>query len=450
MDKTISAIYKNYSDFKEQSLFGLQVKHEQLLPLLEKAGSWNGIVVEEIGKSFKGKAIHKISIGSGKIKILAWCQMHGNEATATKAIFDLINVVLESQKEVNTLLEKICLTIIPMLNPDGADSFTRHNAQGIDINRDAASRQSPESRILMKLFEDLSPDYCLNLHDQRSWYNVGKSSLPATLSFLAPAYNAENEISEGRLKAMNVIAEITNDVIEEFDIGISRYSDSFEERAFGDYFQANGVPTILFEAGGYKDDWHREYVRGVYFYALLSCLFCIGGNSFKDTGQESYFDIPISEENYFEWIIRNVEILDEGRLWTADVGGRREFQGSVMGKGVIEEIGDLRSFSAYNEIDGSGYLLVKGKTCDESQFNNEGSEELISKGFTTVSLDSRPEEWTGEINYQLLSNPQKLLPGYPANLLLLKGDSIEKVILNGFILNPSQKPFSYYYGVSLD
>lgn len=45
---------------------------------------------EKIGESVEERKIYQIKIGSGPIKILAWSQMHGNESTTTKAIFDLI------------------------------------------------------------------------------------------------------------------------------------------------------------------------------------------------------------------------------------------------------------------------------------------------------------------------------------------------------------------------
>ena len=46
--------------------------------------------VKIIGKSVQQKPIYQLKIGSGSKKILLWSQMHGNETTTTKALFDFI------------------------------------------------------------------------------------------------------------------------------------------------------------------------------------------------------------------------------------------------------------------------------------------------------------------------------------------------------------------------
>ena len=121
---------------------------------------------------------------NGNKRILLWSQMHGNESTGTKALFDLFNCFSNNSSEFTTILENCTLLFIPMLNPDGAEVYTRVNANNIDLNRDAKSLTQPESRILRSIFVKIKPDLCLNLHDQRSIYGL-KSGLSATISFLA-------------------------------------------------------------------------------------------------------------------------------------------------------------------------------------------------------------------------------------------------------------------------
>src|SRR5690606_18803559 len=98
--------------------------------------------------------------GDGPIKILMWSQMHGNESTTTKAVLDLINFLLEGSEMSNSILERCTIKIIPILNPDGALAYTRVNANGIDLNRDAQNLSQPESKVLRAVFEDFGPDYC--------------------------------------------------------------------------------------------------------------------------------------------------------------------------------------------------------------------------------------------------------------------------------------------------
>ena len=82
-----------------------------------------------------------------------WSQMHGNESTTTKALFDFINFLHSNTKESSVILDHFTFCMLPMLNPDGAKLYTRENANGIDLNRDAQNLSQPESIALRKTFE---------------------------------------------------------------------------------------------------------------------------------------------------------------------------------------------------------------------------------------------------------------------------------------------------------
>ena len=105
--------------------------------------------------------------------------MHGNESPTTQSVFDL----LRSLQADKSLLKTFQLSIIPILNPDGAKAYTRFNANQVDLNRDAIDLSQIESRVLRKEFDEFSPDYAFNLHDQRTIFGV--EAKPATLSLLA-------------------------------------------------------------------------------------------------------------------------------------------------------------------------------------------------------------------------------------------------------------------------
>ena len=59
-----------------------------------------------------------------------------------------------------------------MLNPDGAEAYTRVNAQGIDLNRDVIDVKALESQVLQQVLKKVNPQYCFNLHDQRTIFSV--------------------------------------------------------------------------------------------------------------------------------------------------------------------------------------------------------------------------------------------------------------------------------------
>jgi murein tripeptide amidase MpaA len=93
--------------------------------------------------------------------------MHGNESTTTKALLDLLLFLNSGTKEAQVFLSHFTLLCFPILNPDGALAYTRENANGIDLNRDAQNLSQPESQILRKAFDDFQPDYCFNLQEIR-------------------------------------------------------------------------------------------------------------------------------------------------------------------------------------------------------------------------------------------------------------------------------------------
>ena len=58
-----------------------------------------GSTAKTIGYSVQKRPISMVSIGNGKSKILLWSQMHGNESTTTKALFDFIPWFLDSSQQ---------------------------------------------------------------------------------------------------------------------------------------------------------------------------------------------------------------------------------------------------------------------------------------------------------------------------------------------------------------
>ena len=136
--------------------------------------------------------------------------MHGNESTSTKALFDCFNL-FETENDISKhILEQCTLVVIPILNPDGAEKYTRLNANLVDLNRDAKTLSQPESKVLRNIYNDFKPDYCFNLHGQRTIFSVGETSNVATLSFLSPAQDEERSLTSNRKIAMAIIAEIND------------------------------------------------------------------------------------------------------------------------------------------------------------------------------------------------------------------------------------------------
>ncbi len=124
---------------------------EELQRVVQASGGL--FALEAIGLSLEGRRLYHVTAGRGPFPVLLWSQMHGDEPSATPALFDLLDYLARHRTEpgVRTLLDRLTLHIVPMLNPDGAQRFERRNSQGIDINRDALRLQTPEGLALKSL-----------------------------------------------------------------------------------------------------------------------------------------------------------------------------------------------------------------------------------------------------------------------------------------------------------
>lgn len=291
-----------FEEQKEKSLSGKWIRFKDIKNLFEKYETV--FKVSHIGSSEFERPIYQLKIGSGKKKILLWSQMHGNESTGTKALFDLFNCFLNSKsQEIETILEHCTLVFIPMLNPDGAEVYTRVNGNNIDLNRDAVDRSAKESKLLRKVLEDFNPQFCFNLHDQRTIFNVEGFKNPATISFLAPSEEETRALTKGRKETMNVIIAMNKMLQTIIPNHVGRYTDEFYPTATGDNFQKLGYNTILIESGHYAKDYNREESRKYTFFSILQGLYYISKtNSFTD--YKEYFKIPNNGKDFYDVIHR--------------------------------------------------------------------------------------------------------------------------------------------------
>ncbi len=333
-----------FNKYKEQSIQGRYITLEAIEPLLKKFNTDNQVQV--IGKSVLEKPIYKYEIGQGKIRIFMWSQMHGNESTTTKGLFDFLNVLNSGSDFALQLLNTFTFCSIPMLNPDGAELYTRENANKIDLNRDSQNLTQPESRLLRETFEVFKPDYCYNLHDQRTIFGVGDTGKPATVSFLAPAYNEEREVNESRMKAINLIAGM-NEVLQKYIPNqVGRFDDSFNINCIGDTFQNLGVPTVLFEAGHFQDDYEREETRKYVFVALVSGFELLSENDIVDNGIGKYLNISQNKVVFYDLMYKNVKINYDGNEIITNFAAQYKEElvdGKICFNAYIIQIGDLEN-----------------------------------------------------------------------------------------------------------
>ena len=357
---------EQYRAIKVKSVSGRYVTNSDINAFLEGPGI--NCDVDIPGFSVEERPIFAVNLGSGKTKVLMWSQMHGNESTTTKGVLDLLHYLNADGGLAGEILFNCTLKIIPVLNPDGARQYTRVNANDIDLNRDAYALSQPESILLRKTYDEFQPDYCFNLHDQRSIFNVGDTAKPATISFLAPAMDTERNISEARGRSMRLIATMEKELRPFLPGQIGRYDDAFNPNCVGDSFQMLGTPTVLFEAGHYPNDYQREYTRQYIFTSLLIALRAMTTGDLDGIGEEEYFAIPENNKLFFDVLIKNVHQLNPRFARNEDVGILyREVleQGCIHFDPFIETTGNLTSnfgHAVYNCMDARDLEKLKKDT----------------------------------------------------------------------------------------
>lgn len=295
-----------YERHREANLSGLWIHYAHISLLIEKLNK--AVISTSIAGYSENKVpVHRIEVGCGAIRILLWTQMHGDESTATKSLFDILNFIDQEHQtnpSIVKLLKNCTLVFIPLLNPDGALAYTRENSQGKDLNRDAQALESKEATLLHRLVTEEQPAYAFNLHDQTSWYNVANTNKVATMSFLSPAADAAKSLTCSRKQAMRVIVSMWQSLEDFLPNQIGRYNDTYCDNCFGDQIQKLGFPTILVESGYFPGDEMREKTRKFHFISLISALFDISNDNLPE--YDAYEDIPLNEKNYYDTCFDNV------------------------------------------------------------------------------------------------------------------------------------------------
>lgn len=355
------SIFENHH---EKQLHGRHLTLNQIEPILKKHEHKNTVSI--LGNSVLGKPIYGLKVGTGNFNLLLWSQMHGNESTTTKALFDLFNFLNSDATTVLEWKKKFTFFFIPMLNPDGAENYTRENANQVDLNRDFLNLSQPESQLLFAIFKEFKPDFCFNLHDQRTIFAAGKGNHPATVSFLAPSYNEACEINSVRQKAINLIYGLNKLLQEHIPNQVGRFDDAFNRNCVGDAFQQLGVSTVLFEAGHFQNDYQREETRKYIFVSMLRSFELLYENDIVNNKTIDYLKIPQNNPCFYDIVYRNVKINYDNSFLITNFAAqfKEEFTpNGLVFTAYIETIGELSDYFGHQEYD-LKEQLIEGEAGD--------------------------------------------------------------------------------------
>jgi protein MpaA len=146
-----------------------------LLPETAAAAD-NGLTKRVIGQSTKGRPIRAFLIGDSQARnrYVVMGQMHGDEPAGPLVV---LNRLLKTDP-----IPDVALWLVPTMNPDGQADQIRHNANGVDLNRNfperwgpiaqpgdwqyagPAAASEPETQAMLRLAELVEPDLTLWYH----------------------------------------------------------------------------------------------------------------------------------------------------------------------------------------------------------------------------------------------------------------------------------------------
>lgn len=342
------------------------------------ASTWENLVagwsasphftVTQIGQTTESRPIHEVRFGSGPIPVIAWSQMHGDEATATMALADIFRFLsLDSKDSIairEKLHQKISLYVIPRLNADGAARWTRETALGIDMNRDAVAQNSVEAQLLSSWADSKKPLFVFNLHDQNRLYSVGNSAHQTHIAFLATAGDEAGTWTPSRTRAAQLANRLTRFTQRYLPNNVAKWTDEYNARAFGDTFQSRGYGLLLVEAGGAGWDLEKQSLRRMNAAILLDALVSIADETYTSESIDLYTNLETNERQIFDIKIKQAP-LDTAGKYRADIGiNLAETAQPIDGIAYswrVEEIGDLSYMHALNQVDGSAWELPTGQ-----------------------------------------------------------------------------------------
>ena len=316
------------------------------------------VQAEEIGRSAEGRQLQLLRYGTGPRTLLLWSQMHGDESTATMALADMVHYMADSDARARLWADSLTILMIPMLNPDGAARFRRHNAYGIDVNRDARMLATPEARALKAAHTRFQPDFGFNLHDQNPRTRVGDLAWNAAISLLAPAADEPDTDPAVAARAKHLAATL-RDAAEPIVGGhVTRYDDSYNPRAFGDLVQQWGTTTVLIESGGWRDDPEKQLLRRANFVMLARAFDAIATGTYTNTPIERYVSLPENGRSMRDLVIHGGTVVIAGlEPYRADLAVDVSDTPAARDDARIMEIGDLQAVSARSRFDATGAFI---------------------------------------------------------------------------------------------
>jgi len=188
----------------EKSGFSKSTSHEEMLQFISEVSLQKRTIrTDYIAESVQGRKIPVVKFSAAefgtdnsKLKILIFSQQHGNEPSGKEGMLMLLADMAEGK--LDYILPQADLAVIPMMNPDGNEAYTRRNGNNADLNRDHLIMMQPETQGLHQFYNKHQFEVNMDVHEyspySQSWTEFG--------------YLKNSEVTVGTLTNMNIPEEM--------------------------------------------------------------------------------------------------------------------------------------------------------------------------------------------------------------------------------------------------
>ncbi|MFT4938443.1 MAG: hypothetical protein ACI88A_001470 [Paraglaciecola sp.] len=135
--------------------------------------------VSKLGESTQGRAVYamqRLALPESKEWLIILGRQHPPEVTGAMALLLFVDELLLNSPLNQQFLKRFNLLVIPLLNPDGvAAGNWRHNANGIDLNRDWVYFSQKETQLVKTKLDEITSNggkivFAIDFHS--TWNDV--------------------------------------------------------------------------------------------------------------------------------------------------------------------------------------------------------------------------------------------------------------------------------------
>ncbi len=207
------------------------------------------IATRLLGRSVDGRPIHVAATADRPEVVLLLGRQHPPEVTGALAMRAFVDTVLGDSPLARKFRDRFAIILIPLVNPDGvAEGHWRHNANGVDLNRDWGPFTQPETQSFLPLLA------ALDELDTRIRLMLDFHSTRSNLFYTQPV-----EGSELAGKFASVWLGRARRRLPDYEFRHDAGPASEQANSKNYFFRRYGIPAITYESG---DETERDDLRG--------------------------------------------------------------------------------------------------------------------------------------------------------------------------------------------